>query len=111
MALEVASASGMDVEAARVTVEGPADAWFVTVEAAIDDVPAAGWSTAWRSAPRAWSCTAAGLVAAAEELGTYPLIDTRAAVDRLNAAGSGTAGPTGAMATDEPEPEGRLRPA
>ncbi|MGV3758190.1 MAG: hypothetical protein ACO1PW_01440, partial [Actinomycetota bacterium] len=85
IALEVVRATGAEVDGARVTVDGPWDAWYVTVEAALDGLPVSGWSTAVAVGPDGEVLHAGGLLATTEAIGAYPLVDTRAAVDRLNA--------------------------
>ena len=94
IALAVVRATGAEVEGARVTVDGPWDAWYVTVDAALDGVPVSGWSTSVAVGPDGKVLHGGGLLATTEVLGTYPLVDSRAAVDRLNALqGTGMGAP------------------
>jgi hypothetical protein len=105
IALERFRSAGMDVDGATVTVDGPYDGWYVTVEPALDGLPVSGvgWSATVGSKGRVLG--ASGTIGQAERLGTYPTIDTRAAVDRLNdgtAWGSGVGyGARDAMATTD----------
>lgn len=84
IALDLLAATGTDVDAARVTVDGPYDAWYVSVEHTLDGVPVSGWSATVAVGPEGEVLHANGMLAEAELLGDYPLVDTRAAIDRLN---------------------------
>jgi hypothetical protein len=84
IALDLLTATGMDVEGAKVTVDGPYDAWYVTVEPVLDGLPVSGWMASVGVGSKGVVTSASGTFAEPESLGTYPLIDTRAAIDRLN---------------------------
>jgi hypothetical protein len=84
IALDLLSATGMDLDDSKVTVDGPYDAWYVSVEPRLDGVPVTGWMATAGVGAKGAITSANGTLATAERLGDYPLIDTRAAVDRLN---------------------------
>lgn len=99
IALEVARTAGVEVEGARVIVDGPWDAWYVTIDTTLEGVPVSGWSTSVAVGPEGEILHAGGLLATVDALDDYPLIDARAAVDRLNSLHG-----TGFGATDLPAP-------
>ena len=84
IALDLLRATGMDVDDAIVTVDGPYDAWYVTVEPKLDGVPVSGWMSSVSVGSKGTITNASGTLASPELIGDYPLIDTRAAIDRLN---------------------------
>lgn len=84
IALDLLTATGMDVADAKVTVEGPYDAWYVTVEPRLDGVPVTGWVSSVGVGSKGVVMSASGTLGTPERLGSYPLLDTRAAIDRLN---------------------------
>jgi hypothetical protein len=84
IALDLLQATGMDVDNASVTVDGPYDAWYVTVEPKVDGVPVSGWMSSVSVGSKGAITSASGTLATPELLGDYPLIDTSAAIDRLN---------------------------
>jgi len=84
IALDLLAATGADVDAARVTVDGSYDAWYVSVEHTLDGVPVSGWSATVAVGPGGEVLHANGMLAQPERLGDYPLVDARAAIDRLN---------------------------
>jgi hypothetical protein len=84
IALDLLAATGMDVDGAKVTVDGPYDAWYVTVEPVLDGVPVAGWVASAGVGSKGVITSASGTLAAPERLGDYPLLDTRAAIARFN---------------------------
>ena len=91
IALELLEATGIDPEGAEVTVDGPYDAWYVTVEPRIDGVPSGLVATA-SVGSEGQVTNAGGYLGTPERLGDYPVLDTRAAIDRANARqGEGSA--------------------
>lgn len=80
----LAQATGIDLADAKVTVDGPYDAWYVMVEPRLDGTPVSGWQASVGVGPQGQILNAAGTLGTAERVGAYPLIDTRAAIDRLN---------------------------
>ncbi|MFZ6004910.1 MAG: hypothetical protein ACOYXM_13365 [Actinomycetota bacterium] len=80
----LAEATGIDLGDAKVTVDGPYDAWYIMVEPRLDGTPVSGWQASVGVGPHGEILNAAGTLGTAERVGDYPLIDTRAAVDRLN---------------------------
>lgn len=97
IAVDLLTAAGVDLEGARVRVEGPFDAWVVTVEPLVDGVPVVGGNAMASVGPGGRVTYASGTVAGTEGLGPYPLVDTRAALDRLN-------GEVAGAAVEAPEP-------
>jgi hypothetical protein len=102
IALDLLQATGMDVDDAKVTVDGPYDAWYVTVEPKLDGVPVSGWIASVGVGAKGAITSASGSLATPERVGDYPLIDTRAAIDRLNEQQAGWS----AYATDDVAPLG-----
>lgn len=91
VALDRLAGTGMDVEDAIVTVEGPYDAWSVSVEPLLAGIPS-GLVASVSVGSGGAVTTAAGYLADPQRLGDYPLLDTRAAIDRANAEPGGTDG-------------------
>jgi hypothetical protein len=89
IAMELLSHAGMDVDDATVSVNGPSDAWYITVEPRIDGLSAVGWQANVGVGPKGTITMASGLFGTPERLGRYPLIDTDAAIERLNALQGG----------------------
>ncbi|MET0727406.1 MAG: hypothetical protein ABWZ76_03810 [Acidimicrobiales bacterium] len=83
VALEMLAATGMDVDGARITVDGPYEAWYVAVEPLVEGVPVSG-GTATVSVGPDGITAASGSLGRPENLGDYPLLDTVAAIGRLN---------------------------
>jgi hypothetical protein len=106
LALDLLAATGLDVDEARVTVEGPYDAWYVMVEPLLDGVAVSGWISTVGVGSHGAIVSASGSLASAQRVDDYPLLHTRAAIDRLNAhsAGFGGAEPVPLPAPDEPLP-------
>jgi hypothetical protein len=92
---------GVDLAGSDVVVEGPYDSWYVSATPRVGGVPVSGYGFTANVGPKGEILSAAGVLGQPEDLGRYPTVDTRAAVDRLN-AGSGvgrrTAGAAGAEA-------------
>ena len=84
VALDLLRSTGMDVADAKVTVDGPYDAWYVSVEPKLDGLPVSGWAASVSVGSKGAITSASGTLATPELLGDYPLIDTKAAIDRLN---------------------------
>lgn len=92
LALDLLTAAGMDVGDAKVTVDGPYDAWYVNVEPVVDGLPVSGWIASVSVGSKGAIVNASGSMATLERLGDYPLLDTRAAIDRLNEMQGGFGG-------------------
>lgn len=92
IALDLLSATGMDLTDAKITVDGPHDAWYVSVEPVVDGLPVSGWVSSVSVGANGTITNASGTLAAPELVGEYPLVDTRAAIDRLNAQQGGFGG-------------------
>ncbi|HEX4866322.1 MAG TPA: hypothetical protein VFV32_01725 [Acidimicrobiales bacterium] len=84
VALDLLRATGADVDGAEVNLDGPYDAWYVDVRYAVDGVTASGWGSMVAVGSKGAIVNASGLLVDIERLGDYPLLDTRAAIDRLN---------------------------
>ncbi len=84
IALDLLRATGMDLDDAKVTVDGPYDAWYVSVEPTLDGLPVSGLYSSVAVGSKGAITNASGNLATPERIGDYPLIDTRAAIDRLN---------------------------
>jgi hypothetical protein len=84
IALDLLQATGMDVDNATVSVEGPYDAWYVSVQPVVEGLPVSGWTASVSVGSKGAITNASGTLATPELLGDYPLIDTSAAIDRLN---------------------------
>ncbi|MGK2949027.1 MAG: hypothetical protein ACSLFP_10660, partial [Acidimicrobiales bacterium] len=83
-ALDLLTLTGLAVGDAIVTVDGPYDAWYVTVEPRVDGL-ASGLLASVSVGPDAAILSANGFLATPERLGDYPILDTRGAIDRANA--------------------------
>lgn len=92
VALRLLAATGLDLADAKVTVDGPYDAWYVNVEPVVDGLPVSGWVASVSVGSKGAIVNASGTLASLERLGDYPLIDTRAAIDRLNEMQGGFGG-------------------
>src|SRR3546814_628003 len=92
IALDLLAATGLEVDGAKVSVEGPYDAWYVIVEPMLEGLPVAGWTSSVGVGPEGKVLHASGTLASAERLGDYPLITTTAAIERLNAQSAGFGG-------------------
>jgi hypothetical protein len=94
---------GVELAGADVSVEGPYEAWYVNVTPRIGGLPVSGYGFTASVGPRGEILNAAGILATPEDLGSYPTIDTRKAIDRLNDrsadGGSGAGGRELAMDT------------
>ena len=89
VALDVVAASGADVDDASVTGlpgagEDVSDVWYVMVEPRLDGVPSGLISSIVVSADLQ-VISGNGFLGQPEAVGDYPLLDTRAAIDRANA--------------------------
>jgi hypothetical protein len=94
---------GVELAGADVSVDGPYEAWYVNVTPRIGGLPVSGYGFTASVGPRGEILNAAGILATPEDLGSYPTIDTRKAIDRLNDrsadGGSGAGGRELAMDT------------
>ncbi len=88
-ALELLRTAGMDVDGAKVTVDGPYDAWYVSVEPLVDGVPVSGLAASVAVGSKGRITSASGYLGTPTKVGEYPLLDTRAAIDRLNSLREG----------------------
>jgi hypothetical protein len=84
IALDLLGATGVDTDDAEVTVEDGITEWFVTVEPRLGGLPAPGLSMYVGVGGEGEITMASGYLADADELGEYPLLDTTAALERLN---------------------------
>jgi hypothetical protein len=107
IARDLLAATGADVDDAAVTAENLVSMWSITVEPRLDGRAAPGLAMYVGVGPEGRIESASGLLATPDELGDYPLIDTRAAVTRLNEGwGFG-----GVVATDGPAAAAESGPA
>jgi hypothetical protein len=84
IALDLLAGTGVGVDDATVTVDGPYDAWYITVEPRLDGRAVSGWLASVGVGSKGEVTSASGTLGRPERLGAYPLLDTRAAIDRLN---------------------------
>jgi hypothetical protein len=91
IALDLLRRTGADVDHAKVTVDGPYDSWYITIDPEVDGLPVSGFSASVGVGPKGEIVSASGTLAQPERLGDYPVLDTRATVDRLNAETAGYA--------------------
>lgn len=84
IALDLLAATGMGIEGARVTIEGPYEAWFVNVELQVDGVLVSGLGGSVTVGSKGEVTNASGYLGRLERLGDYPVLDTRSAIERLN---------------------------
>ncbi len=84
IALELLAETGMAVESAEVTVDGPYDGWYVTVEPRVEGLRVAGLTATVSVGSKGEVTSAGGVLGEPERVGDYPTIDTREAIDRLN---------------------------
>jgi hypothetical protein len=87
--------TGMQVDDAKVTVDGPYDGWYVNVELQIDGMRVSGLSATVGVGSKGEILNAGGMLGSAERVGDYPTIDTRKAIDRLNEGTAFGAGGSG----------------
>jgi hypothetical protein len=83
-ALEIVAASGADVDGARVEASASFRSWFVTVEPELDGQPS-GLISFVEIGPDLQVLSGNGSIGQPVEAGEYPLLDTRAAIERANA--------------------------
>lgn len=83
IALDLLAAAGTDVRDAEVRAEAMPHAWHVSVEPVLDGTPVSAWTTSVTVGPDGAVLGAGGQMATAEAVGRYPLIDTAAAIERL----------------------------
>ncbi len=84
IALDLLAATGLAVDGADATVDGGIDAWYVSVEPRLDGLPSGLVASVSVGAAGAVS-SASGYLADPQRLGEYPLLDTRATIERANA--------------------------
>jgi hypothetical protein len=89
IALDLFEHLGVDVAGAQVTVEGPGDAWYVSLEPPVEGLVVAGYAFHAAVGSKGEVVSAGGLLNRPTKLGDYPTVDTGAAVDRLNEQSSG----------------------
>lgn len=91
IALDLLEATGLDTADAVVTIDGPYEGWYVNVEATIGGL-STGLHSSVTVGPKGAIQWASGTIAEADDLGSYPLVDTAEAIDRLNEGFGGFAG-------------------
>jgi hypothetical protein len=84
IARDLLAATGAGVDDAAVTAENLVSMWSITVEPRVDGRAAPGLAMYVGVGPDGRIESANGLLTTPDELGDYPMIDTRAAVTRLN---------------------------
>lgn len=84
IALDLLGSTGVDVTTAMVTVNGPYEAWYVSVEPRIDGVLVSGASASVGVGANGTILNASGTLGTPVRLDDYPVLDTRAVIDRLN---------------------------
>jgi hypothetical protein len=100
IALDVLRGSGMDVEAANVTVHDNLTQWQVSVDPIVDGLPTSGLGATVTIGPEGIDF-ANGSLGGLTKADEYPLLDTRAAIEQLNSTGlSNGGGPEPAIALD-----------
>lgn len=98
-ALDLLTATGLDVAGADVTVDGPYDAWYVGVELRVEGRPS-GLMAQVSVGAKGTIVSAAGFLGELERLGDYPVLDTRATIDRANAQSGIGYEPQGGVGVD-----------
>lgn len=88
IALEALGRTGFDLAGADVQVEGPYDGWMVSVQPRLGGLATSGRYLSATVGPKGALLYASGSFPGEERLGTYPTLDTRKAIDRLNEQGS-----------------------
>ena len=84
IALDLFRSAGLDVDDAKVTVDGPYESWYVQVDPRVDGRLASGYAYTASIGSKGKITSAGGTLNAPERLGDYPVLDTRKAIDRLN---------------------------
>jgi hypothetical protein len=84
IALDTLEATGLDTDDATVTAQNNLTSWTLDVVPRVDGVPAPGLTSSVMIGPGGRIDGASGLVGDLDELGSYPLVGTRAGIDRLN---------------------------
>ena len=84
IALDLLTATGMDVRGAGVTVDGPGEAWYVSVDPVVVGQPVVGLTATVSVGSKGAVTSASGFLARSERFGDYAELDTRATIDRLN---------------------------
>jgi hypothetical protein len=103
-ALDLLAATGADVDGAEVTAENLVSMWSITAEPQVDGRPAPGLAMYVGIGDDGRIESASGGLATPDELGDYPLIDTRDALTRLNEGWgfAGVAASSSGVAVDLP---------
>lgn len=89
IALDLLERAGFDVGGADVRVDDQFTSWIVTAEPRVDGYRTLGLGQSVNVGPKGAIEYAGGSLASVETLGDYPMIDTRAAIERLNAGDYG----------------------
>ena len=84
IALDLLKSTGADVDGAKVTVDDGITEWFVSVEPRVGGLRAPGLTMYVGVGDEGRIVSASGYLATPEKLGDYPLLDTTAALERLN---------------------------
>lgn len=87
IATDLLRSTGAAVDDATVIVDGPYDAWYVSIEPKVEGLPVSQMVFTAAVGPKGEILSAAGVINTAERVGDYPTLDTRAAIDRLNEGG------------------------
>jgi len=103
IALDLLADAGLDVDGSDVAVDGPYDAWYVMVEPRIDGL-LSGLLASVSVGSEGQVTSAGGSLGTPERLGDYPVLDTRAAIDRANAQQGGGGVYRDGVAIGEPVP-------
>jgi hypothetical protein len=91
LAADLFARAGVDLADSEVTVEGPYESWYVSFVPKVGGLPVSGYGFTANVGSKGEILDAAGVLGRPQDLGTYPTIDTRKAIDRLNdGAGFGT---------------------
>jgi hypothetical protein len=84
IALDLFRTIGTPLGDPTVTVDGPYDSWYVSIEPTVDGLAASGLYFNASVGSKGEITSAGGMLNTPERLGDYPVVDTRAAIDRLN---------------------------
>jgi hypothetical protein len=85
IAVELFERTGADLAGADITAEGPYESWFVSAYPKVAGLPVSGYGYTASVGPKGVILDAAGVLSRPEDLGPYPTLGTRQAIERLNA--------------------------
>lgn len=83
IALDLLASAGMGTDDAIVRADGPYEAWYISVEPRVAGLPS-GLYASVSVGPNGEVRDASGFLGDIEKVGDYPLLDTRAAIERAN---------------------------